>query len=89
MLLFNQLATHLATHERITTTVTKAKAIRPLAEKIMNWARRLSLDKTDYQARMELGRHLDTNFAFKKAIFEIASRFKDKQNNFTRIVPLQ
>lgn len=47
------LVTQLVEHERITTTLTKTKGLRELAERVMVLAKRV-LDKNDENARREL-----------------------------------
>ncbi|KRX00410.1 Ribosomal protein L17 [Pseudocohnilembus persalinus] len=78
------LVTQLVEHERITTTLTKTKGLRELAERVMVLAKRV-LDKNDENARRELQATLTTAYARTKIIKEIAPRYKDKYNNFTRI----
>jgi large subunit ribosomal protein L17 len=78
----NQLASLFA-HERITTTLCKAKELRPLAEKMITLgkqgdlaARRLALSKLPNKAAV--GRVFD----------DVAPRFKERNGGYTRILKL-
>lgn len=79
--LARSMVTQLVEHERIKTTATKAKFIRPMIEKLIAIARR---GNTEVNRRRIQGT-LTTNFTRKKLMLEIAGRFKDKPSGFTRI----
>lgn len=82
-LLFRNLATNLVTHDRITTTMAKAKEMRSLIEKIIHKAK--TAQQGDYQGNLFLHNHLFTDKAVKRARDELAPRYKDLAGGFTRI----
>jgi large subunit ribosomal protein L17 len=78
----NQLAS-LMTHERIETTLTKAKELRPLAEKLITAA------KTDgLAARRRVARWIPDRTTVKRVFETIAPRFVDRPGGYTRILRL-
>jgi large subunit ribosomal protein L17 len=78
----NQLAS-LFTHERITTTLPKAKELRPLAEKMVTLGKRGGL-----HARRLALKNLPDAGVIKKVFDEIAPRFKDRVGGYTHILKL-
>ena len=66
------MVTQLIEHERITTTIHKARALRPIAEKVLSIAK---LEPNQKQIRLAR-RIVTTDFASKKLFLEIAPRFK-------------
>lgn len=78
----NQLAS-LFTHERITTTVHKAKDLRPLAEKMITLGKRGGL-----HARRLALKNLPDQDAVKRLFDDIAPRFKERVGGYTRILKL-
>ena len=78
----NQLAS-LMTHERIETTLTKAKELRPLAEKLITAA------KADgVAARRRVSRWIPDRTTVKRVFETIAPRFVDRPGGYTRILRL-
>lgn len=80
--LFKGLASSLVLHERIQTTEEKAKAVKPLVEKLVTKAR-----VGDAQAHSLLQPYLNAP-ALKKMLADIGPRFKDRPGGYTRIVKL-
>ena len=78
----NQLAS-LVEHERIRTTLEKAKELRPLAEKVVTRGKKDSLHSRRLVARLLPDRRHVT-----KLFDEIAPRFADRHGGYTRIVKL-
>jgi large subunit ribosomal protein L17 len=78
----NQLAS-LFTYERITTTLPKAKDLRPLAEKMITLGKRGGL-----HARRLALKNLPDPGAVRKLFDEIAPRFKDRVGGYTHILKL-
>jgi len=81
--LLRNLCTSLFEHERVTTTVQKAKEMRPVAEKLITWAKR---------AVFTPGRQA-AGFLLKAAVLQklfdtIAVRFADRNGGYTRIIKL-
>src|SRR3954466_14509771 len=81
--LFRGLVTELLKHEQIKTTEAKAKAIRPLAEKMIT----LGKDGTLSARRRALGYVYDTDVA-KKLFDELGPRYKTRPGGYTRIIKL-
>ena len=76
------LAISLFKHERIQTTLAKAKALRPFAEKLITQAKNGS--KSLHTIR-QLSSKLSDKAIVKKLIEEIADRFKKRHGGYTRI----
>lgn len=70
-------------HNRITTTLAKAKAVRPLAEKIVTLGKKGTL----HHRRLALAK-LGDRAAVKKLFAEIAPRFQERKGGYTRILKL-
>lgn len=77
------LARSLFIHGRITTTVEKAKDLRPFAEKLITIAR-----KDDLASFRRLISILDDKEIAKKLRDEIAPQYKDRPGGYTRILKL-
>jgi large subunit ribosomal protein L17 len=74
------LVTNLIEKERITTTILRAKAARPLAEKMITLGKRDTL-----HTRRQAAAFLQTPYATKKLFADLAPRFADRQGGYTRI----
>ena len=75
------LVTNVIERERITTTLARAKAARPLVERM------ISLGKQDtLHARRQAASFLMTPEATQKLFNDIAPRFADRSGGYTRIV---
>ncbi len=81
-LLANQVCS-LIEHERIRTTLGKAKAVRPLAEKMVTLGKKNSL-----HARRTALAVLRQKTAVKKLFDDIAPRSADRKGGYTRIIKL-
>jgi large subunit ribosomal protein L17 len=77
------LATDLVLHEKVTTTAAKAKAVRPLAEKLITKAR-----KGDLHARRTVMKTITDKAAVAKLFEEVAPRYQDRAGGYTRITKL-
>lgn len=82
--LYRNLVTELFRHERITTTETKAKEIRPLAEKMITLAKR-----GDLHARRQARAFVYDPKVVRKLFTDIATRMKDRNGGYTRITKLE
>lgn len=78
----NQLAS-LFTSERIVTTLSKAKELRPLAERMVTQGRRGTV-----HARRLVGRWVPDRTVLKRLFDEIAPRFSERPGGYLRIVKL-
>ena len=81
--LLRNLCTSVIQEERIVTTVTKAKAVRPLVEKMITLAKKDTLH-TRRQAAMVLR----TPDSLKKLFDTLGTRFGQRNGGYTRIVKL-
>ncbi|MFV0416726.1 MAG: 50S ribosomal protein L17 [Chthoniobacterales bacterium] len=81
-LLANQVCS-LIQHHRIKTTLAKAKAVRPLAEKMVTLGKR-----GDLHARRTATSYLKQNDAVKKLFSEVAPAAADREGGYTRIIKL-
>ena len=80
-LLLANLAAALFTHERIQTTETKAKRLRPLAERLITFAKR-----GDLHARRRVLGIISDKGVVHKLFTEIAPQVEDREGGYTRIV---
>src|SRR4030095_12848576 len=82
-LLANQ-ACSLIEHHRIKTTLAKAKAVRPFAEKLVTLGKKKSL----HARRTALARLRHNEMAVKRLFDEVAPRAAARQGGYTRIIKL-
>lgn len=82
-LIMANLATDLVMHEKLTTTVAKAKAVRPLAEKLITRAR-----KGDLHSRRVVLKTITDKAAVAKLFDEVAPRYEGRPGGYTRITKL-
>jgi large subunit ribosomal protein L17 len=75
------LVTNLFEHGRITTTLTRAKAARPVAEKMITLGKRDTL-----QSRRQAAAYIMLPAVLKKLFGEIAPKFADRAGGYTRII---
>jgi large subunit ribosomal protein L17 len=76
------LVTNVIERERITTTRARAKAARPLVERMITLGKRDNL-----HARRQAAAFLMTPDATRKLFSDIAPRFASRNGGYTRIVP--
>ena len=81
--MFSNQLTSLMTHERIETTLTKAKELRPLAERLVTRAK-----NDGVAARRHVARWIADRTTVKKLFEAIAPRFVDRPGGYTRILRL-
>jgi len=81
--LYANLTGSLIEHGRIKTTVTKAKAVKPIAEQMITLGRR-----GDLHARRQATAFLRSRDVVHHLFSEIAPRFKDRPGGYTRIVKI-
>jgi len=81
--LYSNLAGALIEHGRIKTTEAKAKAVKPIAEKMITLGRR-----GDLAARRQATSFLRSRDVVHKLFAEVAPRFADRPGGYSRIVKL-
>jgi large subunit ribosomal protein L17 len=81
--LLKGLVTSVIEHERIVTTVPKAKAVKPLVERMITLAKRDTL-----HARRQAAAMLETPAAVKKLFDKLGTRFGQRNGGYTRVVRL-
>jgi large subunit ribosomal protein L17 len=81
--LLKGLVTSVIEQERIITTVPKAKAAKPLVEKMITLAKRDTL-----HARRQAAAFLETPAAVKKLFDKLGTRFGQRVGGYTRVVKL-
>ena len=82
-LMLGGLAASLFEHERIRTTLPKAKALRPVAEKLITFAKR-----GDVHARRQVMKVVPDRDVVHRLFTEIAPRFENREGGYTRILKL-
>jgi large subunit ribosomal protein L17 len=81
--MLRNMATSLFHHDRLVTTLARAKELRPFAEKLITWARR-----GDLHARRQVERSIRDRKASGRLFGEIGPRFAGRPGGYTRIVKL-
>src|SRR6202030_2209065 len=81
--LLRNLVTSVIEQERVVTTVTKAKAVRPLIDKMITLGKRDTL-----HTRRQAAAFLETPKSVKKLFDTLGTRFGQRQGGYTRIVRL-
>lgn len=91
--LLNTLAKQLVEHRRIRTTLAKAKALRPFAEKLLTYGKKAlaavgdtAADRVHY-SRLAFAKLRDKDLVH-KLVHEIAAASKDRNGGYTRITKL-
>src|SRR3989338_1156222 len=81
--LLRSLATSVIIYEKVKTTQAKAKAVRPVVEKLITIAK-----KNDLTARRKLLDVLYHKKAVNKALEILGPRYKERKGGYTRIINL-
>ncbi len=81
--MLSNMATSLLMHQRIRTTQTKAKALRPMVEKLVTWAKTKNL-----HAYRQVYKTIRDRKAVKKLFEEIAPELAKRSGGYTRILKL-
>jgi large subunit ribosomal protein L17 len=82
-LMLGGLAAALFEHEKVRTTESKAKALRPVAERLITFAKR-----GDVQARRQVLKVVPDRDVVHRLFSEIAPRMADRPGGYTRILKL-
>ena len=81
--MLRSLATSVIIYEKVKTTKAKAKAVKPLVEKLVTTAK-----KNDLTARRRLLDVLYHKKAVSKALEVLGPRYKERKGGYTRIINL-
>ena len=81
--LLSNMAAALINHGRITTTLAKSKALRPVVEKLITLGK-----KQDISARRRAALILKDKDAVKKLFAEVGPRYGERNGGYTRIMRL-
>ncbi len=81
--MFRNMVTSFFDHEKITTTDSKAKELRPIAEKLITLAKR-----GDLHARRQAAAYIRDTKTVAKLFTQIAPRYQDREGGYTRIIKL-
>lgn len=82
-MIMGQLASQLFEHRSITTTVTKAKRMQPVAERMITFAKR-----GDLHARRQVMRVIKDKSVVHELFTEIAPKMAERQGGYTRITKI-
>lgn len=82
-MMFRNLATSVILHEKVKTTLPKAKEIRPIVERLITVAK-----KGDLSAIRKLNGYLLDKNASQKLLVEIAPLYEKRNGGYTRIVKI-
>lgn len=81
--LIRGLVTSIVLYESVNTTLAKAKAVRPVVEKLITTGRTKSL-----ASRRKLASVLTVESAVNKVLVELGPRYATRQGGYTRIIKL-
>jgi len=81
--MFRNMVTSFFNHEKITTTDSKAKELRPIAEKLITLAKR-----GDLHARRQAAAYIRDTKTVAKLFTQIAPRYSERDGGYTRIIKL-
>jgi len=82
-LMLRNLATSVILYEKVKTTKAKAKAVKPLVERMITTSKAGSV-----AARRQIAKSLFGDNAVKKLVEELGPRYKDRKGGYTRITTL-
>ena len=82
-MMLRNLASSILIYEKVKTTEAKAKAVKPLVEKMITIAK-----AGDLTARRRLIAKLPQPMAVKKTIESLGKKYKDRAGGYTRIIKL-
>ncbi len=87
--LLRNLSAQLITHERITTTLPKAKALRPYVEKLISLAKRGGSDAEKLTAIRVAASKLNNDRVVTQKLFgELRERYASRNGGYTRILKI-
>lgn len=80
LMMLRNMVTDLLRHERIETTLAKAKELRSFAERLITLGKR-----GDLKAKREVLKYVMDKSVMRKLFNEIAPRYRDRQGGYTRL----
>lgn len=81
--ILRNLATEILKHEKITTTQARARAVRPVIDKLITLAK-----KGNLHARRQISELISEEEVIKKLFSEVVTRYEDRPGGYTRILKL-
>ena len=81
--MLRNMSTDMVEHEALTTTLARAKALKPVVEKLVTLGKKGGLDRI-----RKAGSYLFRKDATKKLFDEIGPRYADRPGGYTRILKL-
>lgn len=81
--MLNNVVTEVLRHQKIQTTLAKAKEVSPLADKLISLAK-----KGDLHSRRQVLSRVKDKDVVKKLFDIIAPRFQDREGGYTRVLKL-
>ena len=81
--LMRNLATSLVLYEHVNTTLAKAKAVKPIVEKLITTGKQKSL-----ASRRKLAAYLTIESAVNKILEELGPRYAERKGGYLRIIKL-
>ena len=81
--LIRGLATSVVLYENVNTTLAKAKAVRPVVERLISKGKAKTL-----ASRREIAKVLTVESAVNKVLEELAPRYATRQGGYTRLIKL-
>ncbi len=82
--MLRNMATSIVLYEKVKTTQSKAKLVKPIVEKLITKAKKQSLPV----AMRTFNAYLTDKNASKKLARELAERFKDRSSGYLRVTPI-
>lgn len=83
--LIRDLSTQLIMHEKIETSVIKAKEIRRTVEKLITLAKKGDLNSARIAEKTVRDLKIDDTYAMKKLFTELGPRYQERNGGYTRI----
>jgi large subunit ribosomal protein L17 len=81
--MLSNMAVSILEHERVTTTLAKAKEVRGVVERLITYGK-----KGDLHAIRLAARRVNNETVLKKLFSDIAPSYKDREGGYTRIVKI-
>ncbi len=83
--LIRDLATQLIMHEKIETTLVRAKEVRRTVEKLITFAKKGDLNSARIAEKTVRELKIDNQYAMQKLFKELGPKYSDRKGGYTRI----